>query len=70
MRGRRGGRGARGRGGAARTRPAVELKPLGPDDAAAVVTRSDVSDEWVRKVNEFATKHGIGAKKPSAAEGP
>ncbi len=70
MRGRRGGRGARGRGGAARTRPAVELKPLGPDDAAAVVARSDVSDEWVRKVNEFARKHGIGAKKPPAAEGP
>ncbi len=68
MRGRRGGRGARGRGGAARTRPAVELRPLGPDDAAAVVARSDVSDEWVRKVNEFARKHGIGGPRERPAD--
>ena len=33
--------------------------PLWVDDSAAVVQRSDVSDEWVRRVEKFVGDHGL-----------
>ena len=40
--------------------------PLWDDDAAAVVSRSDVSDEWLDRVNAFAREHGLNPPKPPA----
>lgn len=60
----RGGRG--GRGGMVPPKPTA----LWIDDDAAVVQRSDVSDEWVRRTQEFLRDHGLdsagdGAKGPA-----
>lgn len=32
---------------------------VGPDDAAAVVKREDVSNAWVQRVDQFAEAHGL-----------
>jgi len=62
------GRGRRGRGGMRRPTPG----PLWVDDAAAVVQRSDVSDEWVRRVEKFVSDHGLdrGKDPTSRPSGP
>ncbi|WP_442485318.1 penicillin acylase family protein [Aeoliella sp. SH292] len=39
--------------------PPAGLSPMPPDEAPAVVQRSDVSDEWVAKVNEYAKARGM-----------
>jgi acyl-homoserine lactone acylase PvdQ len=43
--------------------PAVDadedLTPLGPDDAASVVQREDVSPSWINATREFMRKHGF-----------
>jgi penicillin amidase len=39
------------------------------DDAAAVVQRGDVSDAWLKRVDEFAAAHGLGAG-GTGGEGP
>ena len=44
--------------------------PLWSEDSAAVVQRTDVSDEWVARVNGFAREHGISIDAPPAADGP
>jgi penicillin amidase len=51
-----GGRGGRGGRGMMR-RPTPG--PLWVDDSAAVVQRSDVSDQWVRRVEKFVSDHGL-----------
>ncbi len=40
------------------------------DEAAAVVQREDVSDEWVKRVNEFAEKIRAKGEELSGEEGP
>jgi penicillin amidase len=41
------------------------------DDATAVVQRSDVSDEWLRQVEQFmSSSGGAGASKATTVEGP
>ncbi len=49
-------------------RPLVPPSPtrLWYDDDAAVVGRSDVSDEWLDRVNAFAHEHGFDPSKPPA----
>ena len=71
------GRAATGRGvperGAARgeERPAAgKLAPLPPDDAAAVIQREDVTDEWLRQTQDFMRRYGPPATGPTAEEGP
>ncbi len=66
---RRGGRGGRGRQ-SERIETKIDLEPIGPDDAAAVVQPEDISEEWLQKVNEFAEKHGILSKSESGEQGP
>ncbi len=39
---------------------------LWKDDAAAVVQRQDVSDEWLREVEQFCEGHGSGVGAPAA----
>jgi penicillin amidase len=41
-----------------------------PDDASAVVQRSDVSGEWVDRVTRFARDLGVGPDGPGGEEGP
>jgi len=42
-----------------------------PDDAASVIQRGDVTDEWVERVNAFAREHGLqGTPKTAIGEGP
>jgi acyl-homoserine lactone acylase PvdQ len=58
----RGSRAARDQaGGRGRRDPRAEaqLKPLGPDDAAAVVKHSDVSPAWVKRTQAFLQEHGF-----------
>ena len=43
--------------------------PLWLDDLSAVVQREDVSDKWLRRVEEFRTSHGFQENR-SGAEGP
>ncbi len=50
---------ARGRG----SEPASQ--PQWFDDNAAVVTRADVSDQWVKKVRAFGQEHGIATSQPA-----
>jgi penicillin G amidase len=40
------------------------------DDSAAVVQRADVSEEWIRRVQEFADRHGVKPVVTRAAEPP
>lgn len=63
---RRTGRAAQPRGGGGRQAPAAQpvesdedLKPMGPDDAASVVQRGDVSQRWVNATRSFMRKHGF-----------
>ena len=63
------GRGGRGsRGGV----PNPDLKPLGPDDAAAVVKQSDVDAEWIERTRAFMREHGFGDAESNAVsqQGP
>jgi len=55
---------AKGRGG----RPLVPPSPtrLWYDDDSAVVSRSDVPDEWLDRVSAFAREHGLNLPKPPA----
>ena len=51
-----------GRGGGRTVeRPALpaDQKPMPPDDAPAVVKRSDVPGEWIERVSRFAREHGL-----------
>jgi penicillin amidase len=36
-----------------------DLKPMPPDDGPAVVKRTDVSAEWIERVNRYAREHGL-----------
>ncbi len=58
-------------GGAARRFAQPDIKP---DDAAAVVKRGDVSDEWVKKLGQFLKDNGFSgedsSKKNVLPEGP
>ena len=36
-----------------------DLTPLGPDDAASVVQRSDVTERWINATRAFMRKHGF-----------
>jgi len=49
-------------------RPLVPPSPtrLWDDDDAAVVSRSDVPDQWLDRVNAFAREHGLNPPKPPA----
>ncbi len=40
------------------------------DDDAAVVQRSDVADDWLKRVGEFAAKHGFAAPPESTGTAP
>jgi len=69
--GRGGGRGAaraRGRGPAAQ--PPEGLEPLPPDDAAAVVKREDVPQEWVEALFRYAREHGLLGEGLHESPGP
>lgn len=46
-----------------------EPGPLWRDDSAAVVQRADVRDDWLKRVEEFSTAHGLGAGATSS-DGP
>ncbi len=35
-----------------------DLTPLGPDEAASVVQRGDVTDQWLARTRDFLRKHG------------
>jgi len=70
-------RGERGqppaRGSARRTpRPDApgDRTSLPPDDAPAVVKRSDVSAEWIERVFGYAREHGLGGAGAAGDEGP
>ncbi|MFZ5831166.1 MAG: penicillin acylase family protein, partial [Planctomycetota bacterium] len=45
------------------------LAPLPPDEGPAVVKRTDVSAEWIKRVEEYAREHGLSGR-TAAAEGP
>jgi len=65
-------RGAPGRG-LARSAPrseARDLVALGPDDAAAVIQREDVTDEWLGRTQDFMRRYAPPATRPSGDEGP
>ncbi|MBM4090831.1 MAG: penicillin acylase family protein [Planctomycetes bacterium] len=47
-----------------------DLAPLPPDDAPAVVKRSDVSAEWIERVFGYAREHGLGGVGAAGGEGP
>lgn len=71
------GRGARvqmpGRGrerAATRPEPSGELKVLPPDDAPAVVKRTDLPADWVERVFRYAREHGLDRSGNAGAEGP
>jgi hypothetical protein len=49
---------------------AGDLAPLPPDDAPAVVKRSDVSAEWIERVFGYAREHGLGGVGAAGGEGP
>lgn len=58
----RGSRGPSERRPAGRGAPAVPpagVKPLPPDDSAAVVKRADVAADWIERVRQYARDHGI-----------
>ncbi|MCY2954935.1 MAG: penicillin acylase family protein [Planctomycetota bacterium] len=65
-------RGAPGRGLACSApRPeARDLVALGPDDAAAVIQREDITAEWLRATQDFMRRYSPPATRPSADEGP
>lgn len=62
------GRGSR-RGQETGALPPEDLEPLPPDDAPAVVRRSDVSPAWIEQVEAFAQGRGWQQER-SGAEGP
>ena len=71
------GRGERGqppaRGEPRRTTPpnaSGDRIPLPPDDATAIVKRSDVSAEWIERVLGYARQHGLDLPDSPGAEGP
>lgn len=49
---------------------APRASPMWIDDGAAVIQRSDVTDEWVRKVDAFRQSRGLPAPASSSADGP
>ncbi|MBI2950276.1 MAG: penicillin acylase family protein [Verrucomicrobia bacterium] len=50
---------------------AERLKKLAPDDSAAVVQRSDISEAWLAEIKRFLREKGLAEKPPSGAvEGP
>lgn len=74
--GRASGRGARGRspgrGSGRGSRPPFasdEVTPMPPDDAPAVVKRSDVPGQWIDRTFRYAREHGLEGG-GSGAEGP
>lgn len=46
-----------------------DFVPMPPDDGPAVVKRSDVSDDWIERVERYARQHGLSAA-PAGPEGP
>lgn len=36
-----------------------DLEPMPPDDGPAVVKKSDLSDEWIARVDQYASDHGL-----------
>ena len=56
-----------GRGGAGPPVP-NQAQPRWHDDDAAVVTRADVTDDWLDRVRAFAKQHQQRAKSPAPAE--
>jgi penicillin G amidase len=60
------GRGVQGRPAAT---PPSGVKPLPPDEAASVVKRGDVTEEWIGRLERYAREHGLGGGSGSA-EGP
>jgi len=68
-------RGAPVRGGPAQRNSARNmqnsaLKALPPDDAAAVIRREDVTDEWLGQTRDFMRSYGAPATRPAGEEGP
>ncbi len=56
-----------GRGGRGAMRPRPQPGPLWIDDSAAVVQRSDVSDDWVRRTERFLRDQGLVRQAPAAS---
>jgi len=57
-----------GRGPAARRgMPQPTPGPLWRDEASAVVQREDVSDDWIRRTEQFLQKHGFPPPEPQGA---
>ena len=48
----------------------VDVTPMPPDDAPAVVKRADVAGAWIEQVTRFATDHGLAPGRAAAPEGP
>jgi len=67
--GNRGQDGAAARGGRTVPTPPANLEPLPPDNAPAVVKRSDLSSEWIERVDAFARIQGW-RQVESGTEGP
>lgn len=49
---------------------AESLEPLPPDDGPAVVKRSDLSDQWIQRVYDYAEDRGIDTSQKSTGDGP
>jgi penicillin G amidase len=63
--------GGRGTASRAEAEPTPDILPLPPDDAAAVVQRSDLTPEWMERVLGYARDHGIASPGSGAgADGP
>ncbi|MEX0936865.1 MAG: penicillin acylase family protein [Pirellulales bacterium] len=45
------------------------LDPMPPDDSPAVVQRSDLDEQWIARVEQYARQHGM-ASDGSGAQGP
>jgi penicillin amidase len=50
-------------------KPPADITPMGPDDGPAVVKRSDVSKEWIERVEKYARERGASTGAPGP-EGP
>ena len=43
------------------------LAPMPPDDGPAIVKKSDLSEEWIARVTQFATDHGLKSDESGGA---
>lgn len=50
--------------------PPEGLEVMPPDESPAVVQRSDVSDEWVKRVDQYAEAHGMAESATKGESGP